>query len=53
MTLKLRCYLFLKGAGNQPAELAKAVVDSVTAPFLNYLRKDRKDVIGYFQTVCI
>lgn len=39
--LKSYCYLFLKGAGNQPAELAETVVDPVTAPFLNYLRKDK------------
>ena len=33
-------HLFLEGAGNQPAELAQAVVDSVTAPFLNDLMRD-------------
>jgi len=38
-------YLFLKGAGNQPAQLAQAVVDPVTAPLLNYLRKDKSLVI--------
>lgn len=31
--------LLLEGAGDQPAQLAQAVVDPVTAPFLNYLRK--------------
>lgn len=47
-------HLFLKGAGNQPAQLAEAVVDSVTAPFLNYLRKDRKNTLfDHFQNMCI
>lgn len=30
-------HLFLKRAGDQPAELAEAVVDSVTAPLFNDL----------------
>lgn len=33
-------HLLLKRAGNQPAELAQTVVDSVTAPFLNDLAND-------------
>ena len=32
--------LFLKGAGDQPAQLAQAVVDPVTAPFLDDLCRD-------------
>lgn len=42
LTLWDFAYLFLVGAGNQPAQLAQAVIDSVTAPFLNNLRKDQK-----------
>lgn len=33
-------YLLLKRAGDQPAQLAQTVVDSVTAPFLNDLAND-------------
>lgn len=40
-------HLFLEGAGNKPAELAEAVVDSVTAPLLNDLQEDKTRSVDY------
>lgn len=41
-------HLFLKGARDQPAQLAQAVVDPVTAPFLDDLCRDTTCVIWLF-----
>ena len=37
-------YLFLKGAGHEPAELTEAVVDPVSTPFLDNLIKNKTHI---------